>query len=80
MLDTSVKEGGFWDASNVVFLKPGGSTWACALCNSLMHMNMQIFINFCFVHSRFFMGAIYHKCLKMFKADLSKTKYVKLCI
>lgn len=31
MLDTSVKEGGFWDASNVVFLKLGGSTWACAL-------------------------------------------------
>ena len=49
----------------------------CVLCGtSLMHMNMYFYILFC---TLLFMGAKYHsKGLKMFKADLSKTKYVKL--
>lgn len=50
----------------------------CVLCGtSLMHMNMYLYILFC---TLLFMVAKYHnKGLKTFKADLSKTKYVKLC-
>lgn len=63
-------------AKKVEFPKLGGSTRVCAVV-SLMHMNMYLYILFC---TLLFMGAKYHnKGLKMFKADLSKTTYVKLC-
>lgn len=41
---------GCWDASCVLVLELGGGKWALALWNSLMHVNIYIFVYFYVVH------------------------------